>query len=1159
MKKKTMADHVLNFDAKTVPLRGTNLIEASAGTGKTYSIAILVLRILLEMDIQQTTAHGEDIIRNISIKEILMVTFTKAAVAELEERVRRFIRKAYAVAQGGHTDDPAIKSLVTEAIEKKGPLAVYNRLHEAVTFLDESSVQTIHSFCQQVLREFAFETRQSFSVELVTDMSQVVGSELNQFWRSQIAVMPVDILQLLAGMLTREKLKKVISEFFAGKPIYDYDPDRDYPLNEAFFESCRSGVARLGEAIKDVKVQMLELCQDRQGLEAACNKDHHAKKSLLPFVAQPEAFLDAFMLKYKSAKTPAYLEKHFRDLFERAAQIAAYEAEIKLSLFAVLHHIYAAAISFVGPAITAYKEKNGRLCFDDLIEQLHTRLCKEDNPALINAIQSKYKVVFIDEFQDTDRQQYEIFNAAFGTNTVVFYIGDPKQSIYAWRKADIDTYLQAGEQVDHKYGMHINYRSSDDFIRAMNTFFKPTADFDTFYYKNSALGIRYHHVEPPPDNKKGKLLNNAEAFPVISITEARNADEIVEALTVQVADLLSGRYTIAQTGSEPRGVRPTDIGILVRRNSDAGPLKKHLSKLGIPSIVIGDAKILESVEAKEILYVLEAMIAQTRNAINKALLSSITGMTMEQVLAQNDVVTIERFGNYKVQWEKDGVYKALFSFIADYKIESYLTDPATRGGERVIANLYQLIELLYKQQSNKNLSPLELTDWLGRGIVDSRAEGDEYEQRIESDDQCVTIMTVHKSKGLQFNIVLTSAMDLVALSGKEQFLVFKNEKGEDEVLPKELLLGEELEAFEQQRIQENRRMIYVTLTRAVYGCFIYTSTGPQRTRFAIYDFLAAFKTGAVEGIRFIGPAAVPQGFRYKKEKNEQAVRDLPAREPVHFELQHKDWRRLSYTYLAAAPISHGRYEVHPVENAYDLFVFRELTRGNITGNLLHDIFEHIYFEAPAYCPPAVSKAVGRFAPHKRELYEPMLLESIQHVSGAIIQAGGASFALKDTLLEKRLHEFEFDFPVARFARKDLIQLLSESVYLQTIAVEGWEGMMNGKMDMLFEYGAKYYVVDWKSTYLGDSLEDYRPERLALEMSSRNYHLQYLIYTVATVKYLKDRLGDFDYDRDFGGVLYYFVRGVRSGRRSGIYFVKPDRSVIEGLLTLWSAETKSSPL
>ena len=202
-----MSENVLDFDAKRVPLSGTNLIEASAGTGKTYSIAVLVLRMLLELDVSEKEG-GREITRNISIKEILMVTFTKAAVAELEERVRKFIRKAYLVTQGIDPGDKNIFEIVQYAIGLKGETEVINRLHEAVTFLDESSVQTIHSFCQQMLREFAFETRQSFSVELVTDMSAAISSELNRFWRTQITVMPLDILQFFGSRLNRENLKK---------------------------------------------------------------------------------------------------------------------------------------------------------------------------------------------------------------------------------------------------------------------------------------------------------------------------------------------------------------------------------------------------------------------------------------------------------------------------------------------------------------------------------------------------------------------------------------------------------------------------------------------------------------------------------------------------------------------------------------------------------------------------------------------------------------------------------------------------------------------------------------------------------------------------------------------------------------------------------------
>ena len=184
-----------------------------------------------------------------------------------------------------------------------------------------------------------------------------------------------------------------------------------------------------------------------------------------------------------------------------------------------------------------------------------------------------------------------------------------------------------------------------------------------------------------------------------------------------------------------------------------------------------------------------------------------------------------------------------------------------------------MIELLYKQHSNKQLSAAELTDWLRRSIEDPSAQGDEYEQRIESDAACVTIITVHKSKGLQYNIVLTSGMDLVTLNGKETFLTFKNKGGKEETLPRALVIGDDLEAYEQQKMQENRRMIYVTLTRAVYSCFIFTSTAPgARAKLAIYDFLEAFKNGSYDGIRFLEPPMVPEDFRYHKDKGVKSVR-----------------------------------------------------------------------------------------------------------------------------------------------------------------------------------------------------------------------------------------------------------------------------------------------
>ena len=171
---------IKNFNASTVPLAGSNLIEASAGTGKTYSIAIMVLRLILE--------------KKISIKEILMVTFTKAAVAELEERIRLFIRQAHKASVGNKISDTTIADLVELAIRNTSEEAVQQKLKDAVLFLDETSVLTIHSFCQQTLTEFAFETNQLFGSDTLKDMVSLIESEVNKFWRENITTMNVDLL-----------------------------------------------------------------------------------------------------------------------------------------------------------------------------------------------------------------------------------------------------------------------------------------------------------------------------------------------------------------------------------------------------------------------------------------------------------------------------------------------------------------------------------------------------------------------------------------------------------------------------------------------------------------------------------------------------------------------------------------------------------------------------------------------------------------------------------------------------------------------------------------------------------------------------------------------------------------------------------------------------
>ena len=1113
------------FEASTVPLTGSNLIEASAGTGKTYSIAILVLRLIIE--------------KKFTIKEILMVTFTKAAVAELEERIRLFIRTAYQFCNNEIIEDPTIINIVNSSIEKEGREPVTQLLRDAVIYLDETSVLTIHSFCQQTLAEFAFETNQLFGAELLLDTSAILEMEVNKFWRKHATSIPLELLMPLADRLNRQDIKNIVKQHLDGKKYHEYDVLKEYKLEPIFYKEIITEIEELLAKYTTLQAELVQYISDNNdSLKTRCLTNSHAKKGLLTLIDQPQEFVDALIKKRESA----YILKLFSDILELIDDAAKVKDEIENCIQKCLNIIYYAAINEVGSGVKNYKLHNNQVSFDDLITNLHKALVKTDNPKLIHALQQKYKAVFIDEFQDTDRLQYEIFKKAFGTNTILFYIGDPKQSIYAWRKADISTYFKAYDDAANIYGMNENYRSSKAYIKAMNAFFQPENEFDTFHYPVGSQSIIYIPVNSPKENTKGILkFNGVDAVP-ISINTQPNKEAIAVNVTATVIEVLSNKnYQIFKNNSE-RNIRPSDIGILVRSNKEGNQIKARLSQHGIPAVTIGDAKVLESEEATEILYLLEAMMDISRSNINRALLSSFTGYTAQEILLLNDEITIELFKKYKTNWDTDGVYNALMNFITDFGVQQILLQENVKNGERIITNMYQLVELLHKIQTNKQLSALELIDWLKRAIESNDAQGDEYEQRIENDEECVKIVTIHKSKGLEYNIVIAPYLDF-AERKKEEFCTLRNEQGDYINFKKSQATEAQLELYKQQNEQENRRLLYVAITRTVYKCFIIKNDSKEAKNSTLSFFTNALKNADTLLIENSNLPEIPENYYYKilKQKTVNETKEV-----VNFSLQKQNWQRTSYTRLAAEMEKNSKPGTGKYINEYDEFIFSKLSKGSTTGNMLHYIFENIHFTNNDKWGSVIEGAIKKFSPANKTVYELLLQEMVAHVLQANIQIGNTSFNLAQVTYEKRIHEFEFDFPLTIFQPVELQALSSENLLIKVKERYELEGIMNGKIDMLFEYDNKYFILDWKSTFLGDSLHPYAPDVLNDAMNENNYHLQYLIYTLATKKYLETRLPNFDYEIDFGGVLYLFVRGMRKGNDSGVFYNKPSLELINNL-------------
>jgi exodeoxyribonuclease V beta subunit len=1116
---------ISNFNASSVLLDGSNLVEASAGTGKTYSIAILVLRLLIE--------------KKLSVKEILMVTFTNAAVAELEHRIRSFIRKAYKASLGENINDDTIALLVHNSIEEKGISEVQEILKEAVLFLDETNVLTIHGFCQQTLTEFAFEADQVFGMEILQDISGVLEEKVNQFWRQYVTTIPSELLSfLLEQKLSRDGITQIIKDHLSGKKYFDYKADEDYMIRE---EDHLVSIKELNEA--NEKISELSEClvkhivESKEILKEECEKNAYTKKNLLHLIDTPKEFLKFIIAK----KDLQNVKKVFGTIIEKCDECETIENEIEAIIQRVITDLNCLALHTIIPGIESMMKANNQVSFDELIINLYKALITKDNPSLVEALRKKYKAVFIDEFQDTDRLQYEIFKKAFGENTILFYIGDPKQSIYAFRKADIFTYFKAYDDVHHRYEMNENYRSSKSLIDAMNYFFVPTANFDTFYFNNEQNQIKYIPVESPGKNTKGDFIKDKKSVVPISISDHKKNDDICEAVAAQVRDLLESDYAISKDGIE-RKLTPSDMGILVKTNKQGKEIKHALSKYAIPAVIISDDKLFESEEARYVLYLLVAMGEPNQNNINKALLSPFTGFTVADLLKIDNESALNCFNNYNIRWEQEGIYPAIMDFINEFNVKNILLNNHTENGQRRITNLFQLTELLHKTQSDKKFSVLELINWFSRGIQGMKLDGDEYVQRMESDEEAVKIVTIHKSKGLEYNIVLAPFLDFKIDRKKHAFINYRDpETGEYITIEKTKINEKQLEIADQQAEQEFRRLLYVSITRAVYQCIIFKNTHYKTS--TITTFTSELNSGIPDLIEIKTIPEIPEGYKYKQQPKSKTTLK---KEPVNFNLLQKNWKKLSYTMLAKKNEHSLKDRTASSLGKYDRFIFHELKGGIKTGLMLHDIFERIHFTDNKKWKAVLEEVSKKYIPKQKEEWFSFLEEMLNQVLNAPITIDDEKFKLNEVEFEKRIHEFEFDFPVPVFDPQLLNKLSDENIQVQVNFGEDLEGIMNGKIDLFFECKEKYFVLDWKSNFLGASLDVYSKEKLNDAMSENNYHLQYLIYTLAAKKYLESRLPGFDYERDFGGVIYVFLRGVRTNADSGIFVSKPSIKIIEKL-------------
>ena len=1177
-----MTDTAETLDPLRLPLQGERLIEASAGTGKTYTIAALYLRLLLGLG--GTAAFP----RPLSVEELLVVTFTEAATAELRGRIRANIHELRIACLRQSTDNPLYASLLEEIADKQ-QAAQWLLLAERQ--MDEASVFTIHGFCQRMLSLNAFESGMLFEQQLIEDESELRYQACADFWRRHCYPLQRDIAEAVHALWKGpEELLRAIDRYLQGEaPVIKSPPPADETLASRH-EKIVTQIATLKQKW-NASVDEIASILENSGIDRKkFNRGNQGKWiDKINAWAQEETrgyqlpdALEKFSQRFltERTKTDGIVPEH--PLFVAIESLLA--EPLTLNDLMITR-----AMTEIREAVAREKRRRGELGFDDMLSRLDAALCSENGEALAAAIRTRFPVAMIDEFQDTDPQQYRIFRRIWRQqpDTALLLIGDPKQAIYAFRGADIFTYMKARSEVAAHYTLETNWRSAPGMVESVNTLFKQMdAAFMfreipfqpvKFAEKNASLRFEFNGVTQPAMNL---WLLDGEGCGVGDYQSA-----MAQHCASQIRDWLSAGArgeAVLWRGEQANPVKASDITVLVRSRQEAALVRDALTLLNIPSVYLSNRdSVFETLEAQEMLWLLQAVLAPEREStLRSALASAMMGLNARDIDALNNDEeawdnVVEEFAHYRERWQKRGVMAMLRELMAKRQIAENML--ATAGGERRLTDILHISELL--QEAGTQLeSEHALVRWLSQQIADPNSNASSQQMRLESDKHLVQIVTIHKSKGLEYPLVW---LPFIA-NYRVQDQAFYHDRESFEAVLDLSKAESSVELAEAERLAEDLRLLYVALTRSVWHCSL--GIAPLFRRRGEKSGETDFHLSALGRLIQLGEPKDAAGLRQciealcgdhialhipslpdnsRWQMPEQPVADLNARQIQRTIAD--DWRVTSYSGLQqhGQSIAQGLMPKLDVDAAGGGDVLPEpvltphqFPRGASPGTFLHSLFEELDFTQPVSTEWVLKMLQsGGF----EEKWQPVLTDWITAILQAPLTQQGMSLS-QLTAKDKQV-EMEFYLPIASPLKADALDALIReydplSAGCPPLNFRQVQGMLKGFIDLVFRHEGRYYLLDYKSNWLGDSSDAYTQDAMAAAMQQHRYDLQYQLYTLALHRYLRHRIADYRYDDHFGGVIYLFLRGVdATDPNSGIFSTRPDAALIEKMDELFATTTE----
>ncbi|VFP79293.1 exodeoxyribonuclease V subunit beta [Buchnera aphidicola] len=1177
------------FNIKKIPNNGITLIEASAGTGKTSSIICLYLRLILNLGIKKKYSHP------LSINKILIVTFTESSKNELKKRLYKKICQLYDICTKKKEKNNELLDIIKDIKNFKKTIKSLEKIKKNIDLI---MIYTLHGFFRHILLEQKFFCQQIIHKKILSNIIKIQIESTKDFWRKYVYITNKQIVKIIIKKWkTPQQFFKYINIWLNQKNIqFKYNFPKNTNLIKQFnniiliIKKTKKIWKKKKRKIKNLvkNINLNKRIYNKKNLKVwyeKINKWSQSKKEdcSIPRILQ--------YFQYKKIQTNKLLKNSTKYIFFRYTE----KMFIKYNLF--FEYFIYFALKTIPKIIKRKKNEKNGLEFNDLNKIMWKQIKLKDSIIKKNILK-KYTVTIIDECQDIDDTQFNIFYSLYNNkkNKSLILIGDPKQSIYSFRGANIFLYLKFKKKIKKYFFLKKNFRSSKNIVEGTNILFsqikKPfifkEINFQSSitYTKNKNIQFTINNIQQPAfqfifENKK--TITKKEYYSWIS-------KECAYSIFKWLSNKSKKKSFITLKNKKKRLIQPNDIAILVKNKYEALIIQTELKKKKIKAIYTSHKNnIFQTAETKEVICILDSIIDLSNELkFQRLLITEIFKKNIYDIYLINQkkelyFSLLNKLKKYYIIWNTLGISKMIMKIIIDFDIQD--SSVSLKENSINVQNIIILAEVLEKKnQEIKN--KFLLIVWLKKKFLqDSLEENNKlYKKKYNniSDKKYVKIITVYKSKGLEYPIIWIPFFSASQIKNNNMFFCKKK-------MTNIINLKDKKKSYQlsfQEKLSEEIRLLYVALTRSILHCSIGMAVIKEKKNKKIYT---NFHTNSLGFLIQKGKKLSFDGLKKELDNKKKNIEIFSIKKPTKKLIKKNiiickkkslkknkifipkllkkiknPWTKINFSKIVKynlckkknntlIDIEKNKIIFNTSKNISSKINIYKLPSGKEYGIYLHNILKKIKFSNTKNIKKIISKLnfISLSKIWIKKLYNWICIFISSSLNNDKLQLN----QLKEKEYKK---EISFIIPIKKNINIDTLNKIIKnfdplSKKCNNIKFKNISGILTGTIDIVFLWKKKYYIIDYKSNYLGPNNHDYTQNKIKKEMIKYRYDIQYQLYSLAIHRFLKVKIKKYNYKIHFGGVFYLFLRAFDDQKNSGIYFIKPSFSLINNLDKLFSGK------